>query len=126
MFWKKEPEYNALGPDLGPNLGTQRNPGLGSDVFGLSQDPLATRGYDTRPDMTYPSASPPMAFQQMQQRELQSATFSEHEFAVQKELEILSAKIDALRASIESVNQRIINIENIARQDQYRQPRVRW
>ncbi len=126
MFWKKEPELTGLGPAPGPELGIQRDVGINSDSFELNQDPFANPGFENTPSANFPSA-----FQQMQQTQQQkfmpAASFSEtSQTTLQKDVEILSAKIDALRASIESMNQRIINIENIAKAEQEKQQKVRW
>lgn len=42
---------------------------------------------------------------------------------LQKDLELISSKLDYLKASLEAVNQRIANIEHLARQDQ---DKKRW
>lgn len=44
---------------------------------------------------------------------------------VNKNIEIISYKIDALKASIESINQRLANIEAIAKGEQEK-PKYRW
>ena len=43
-----------------------------------------------------------------------------------KNLEVISSKLDALRASLESINQRLANIEAIARGEQEDQRRKRY
>lgn len=119
-FWKKEEpiEDPLKQQDFGPELGMQRNVGLGSDNFGMNQDPLGPTA--ERSDVGSPSA-----FQELEQHHMPPPVPNQP-ISMQKDLEILSAKVDALRAAIESMNQRIINIENIAKAEQDKHQRVRW
>jgi len=116
MFWKKEPDLQ--GPEFGqPNTGLQRDLGMNSDVFGLNQDPYANQGFSQEP------IGPPAAFGQQRLMPLYGDGTAQS--TLHKDLEVVSAKLDALRASIDSMNQRIMNIESIAKQEQEKQ-RIRW
>ena len=42
------------------------------------------------------------------------------------QLEVISSKLDALRATLESINQRLINIERIAEGEQDTRRRINW
>jgi hypothetical protein len=130
MFWKHdEPEFtpqpgpapqeqhDPMGP---PPLGMQREGGMQSDPLGVHRDPLQPGPDINSPtafkglEEVHPSSTPPMA-----------GPAHSPGGGVEKELEILTAKIDALRASVESMNQRIINIESIAKDSQHGK-QTRW
>lgn len=124
-FFKKKDDFGDL------NLG-DKTPGLGPD-FGApdlsmnSQDPFVSKDAPSSPDplgLTPPSAQPsfqqqPPQFQQPAQPQFQQQQPAQQQFsATDKDLEIISSKLDALRAGIESINQRLANIEQMARGEQ--------
>jgi len=103
MFWKRD----ELG--LGDEIGLPK--GKPADELGMEMQPLPRM-----PQM--PMQEPRMeAFQQRQQYEPAYA------YGQNKDLEIVSAKLDALKATLESINQRIANLERIAYGDD--EPRKR-
>jgi len=109
MFWKhKDPEFGSeMGTDLGlegPKLGLRQEADLG---LGLEQTPLPeTISPGVPPPMRETPAAAPQSFGQAQ------APQPEYN----KDLEIVSAKLDALKASLDSMNQRLANLEHIARE----------
>lgn len=143
-FWKKEPEFdfnsnmpnaNAFGQGYGMN---QDNTGLGADMQnplgrapGFGPDPFPSGQENFPQQQGYDS---PSAFQQLNEQHplgqgqafSQQPSYGQPVLPIQKDIEIISAKIDALRAAVESMNQRIINIESIAKQEQEKQYRARW
>ena len=50
----------------------------------------------------------------------------QHDIIMNKNMEIISSKIDALQASIENIGQRISNIERIAQLEQQRTVQKRY
>jgi len=119
-FWKKRDDIEDLGKDLGLDkelgldMGTGPSPELG---MGLEQQ--------QQPWQKYPS------FQQPQQSfqpapSLQQPSYQNDNYIASKNLEVISSKLDALRASLESVNQRLANIEAIARGEQEDTRRKRY
>ena len=119
MFWKKD-EFSDIG--LGDKGGLGKGP-LGKDLafgddFGMGTQPSLDQGLSQQTGMpAQPSLPQQPAFQpQPVQPQFQQPRYEnpQQEMAA-KNIEILSSKLDALRASIESVNQRLANLEAIAR-----------
>jgi hypothetical protein len=141
MFWKKEPRLDidtgidtsfppVPSPGFGqPSFGAPRlgDPGLdnqsfGSPSYGQSQPGL---GLDTPPFPSQPGYDQPKILSET------SPGFSPNvqRDTYDKNLEIVSMKLDNIKAAIENMNQRLINIERIAmdsmREDQQRR-RPNW
>ena len=119
-FWKKKDELG----DIGKDFGIDRD--LGLDI-GTGPSPDLGMGIDTgqqQPYQKYPS------FQQTQQGFQpvfqQQPSLSNEGYIASKNLEVISSKLDALRASLESMNQRLANIEAIARGEQEDTRRKRY
>jgi|SRR3989338_10997804 len=117
MFWKKKDEFADVG------LGDKENLAFGSDFgaapgTGLGQTP-GGQGFGQYPQSQgYPSSQPSMpSYPSPQfQQQFQPPNYSNPQQDMNsKNLEIISSKLDALRASIESLNQRLANLEAIAR-----------
>lgn len=130
MFWKKKEEpfgtdfgmgrdagLGGIGQDAGLGL---HDSGMGSD-FGL---PTQTQFPQQQPfqqsfqqpaqqQYNYPS------YQQYPSTPMMPEQPSRHDI-VGKDIEIVSSKLDALRAILESVNQRLMSLERIAYGDQDR------
>ena len=111
-FWKRKDDFG----DIGKDLGIDKDIGLDgpSPDLGLSmpqqQDPQAYQ--------RYPSFQPNQNFQPAYQ-----APLSDSNVIITKNLEVLSSKLDALKATLDSMNQRIANIEAIARGEEQQQRR---
>ena len=111
MFWKKKDEFSDLG--LGDNVAPigKENLAFGDDFGmgtqqGLGQQPQQPQAFPQQPPFQPQPAQPqfqPPRYDAPQQD------------MTAKNIEIISSKIDALRASVESVNQRLANLEAIAR-----------
>jgi hypothetical protein len=123
MFWRKDPAINLDasidtgasgfgGPDLiqSPNLGM------------YNQDPYSQPAQQPmqRPNYSQPSFDMNYDPGRMETRTVQQPQADTYE----KNLEIVSMKLDNLRAALENINQRLINIERIAI-DSQRQERQR-
>jgi len=132
-FWKKEPELDLKEDDLGKkDLGSVF--GGGDDLKGFPTDSLnPIQGQENEPfhlesfqqhkdfQTQYPfnPSNTEIRFKQEQQG------------LVSKDIEILSAKIDSLKAMLESINQRLANLERIASEENkssygYGYRRIQW
>ena len=135
-FLKKKDEFDLgldkggdLGPDLGmgdmgmsshgmPPMGHDAGMGKGSESYG--PDPFAQRqpsfGQSQYP--SYPQQQP------FQQNYPQPPSYGDS--GVGKDIEVISSKLDALRALMDSINQRLANLEHIARGDEDDRRQRRW
>lgn len=104
----------------GDNFGMGSSPGSNpaSSGFGAPRQgmPQAQQSYAPSVHPMYPSYGSQGAPIMPQQ--------PSHQDMVGKDIEIVSSKIDALRATLESINQRLANIERIAYGEQ--EKRGRW
>ena len=114
-FWKKKDNLDDLGKDLGLDKE------LGLDLGGPSPD--LGMGLETQqPYQKYPSFQPQPSFQAPSfQAPAYSPPASNDSYIASKNLEVISSKLDALKASIDALNQRVANIEAIARGEQEQQ-----
>ena len=109
-FWKKKDDLM-----LSPGLGLQQNLGLDSG-FGTPgmgtqlQQPL--QPFSLGPSAQFaPLGQPASPGFGMDLQGIQG-------YGASKDLEVISAKLDALRSALESINQRLANLERIARGEQ--------
>ena len=145
MFWKKKDALGDFGKDLdmkgfdtglppgGADTG-MKGLGQGNDNLGMpgankgleGAGDLGLPGMDKGPSGNFPIDRPqaptgnmvPMQQPFQNQPAPIAPAPKEHEYMVSKDIEIISSKLDALRAAIESVNQRLANIERIAMGEQ--------
>lgn len=118
-FWKKKDDLG----DLGKDLGLDKDLGLGMDTgpspdLGMGLEPPQQQPFQKYPsfqqnNLSQPSFQPQPAFQASQQPSYQGDSYINS-----KNLEVISSKLDALRATMESISQRLANIEAIARGEQ--------
>lgn len=125
-FWKKKDEFGDLGKDFGKDLGLDTNQSPSPDL-GMGLEPLPSQ----QPFQKYPSFPPQQNFQApnfQSPPSFQQAypPASNDSYIASKNLEVISSKLDALKASIDSLNQRVANIEAIARGEQEDQRRKRY
>lgn len=112
-FWKKRDDLGDLGKELGldKDLGLDIGAGPSPDL-GMGMEPSPTQQpYQKYPSFQQTSFQPQPAFQQ-------PSYSSSDSYIASKNLEVISSKLDALRVSLESINQRLANIEAIARGEQ--------
>jgi hypothetical protein len=114
-FWKKKDDL-----DIGKDLGIDKDMGL--DI-GQGPSPDLGMGLEPQQYQKYPSFQQ-SNFQPAFQQPYQQPSYSND--MTSKNLEVISSKLDALRASLESINQRLANIEAIARGEQEDQRRRRY
>ncbi len=123
-FWKKKDEFEDIGKDLGLDKE------LGMDT-GTGMSPELGFGMETAEPHKYPSfqqPAQPSGYQSYSQPSIQQPSFqqsppsyhqmSDQEYINSKSLEVISSKLDALKAAIESINHRLANIESIAKGEQ--------
>jgi|TARA_Y100000031_G_C8166833_1_gene359792 hypothetical protein len=119
MFWKKKDEFGDIG------LGDKDPLGKGNLAFGDDFGMGSAPGYGQQSKAPeQPSFAQQPSFSQssfaqqqfpQQQQPYQQPRYEPQQDVTSKNLEIISSKLDALRASIESLNQRLANLEAIAR-----------
>ena len=123
MFWKKDdlglgnldrsplPDTN-LG--LEPSLGMEPQKGFGQ-TMGQSTQPSYPSFQKTTALTSGFGGPQPQAFESMRQEQ--------QGYTISKEVEVISSKLDALRAAIDNLSQRLANIERLAysEQQQYQQ-----
>ena len=122
-FWKKKDSLDDLGKDLGldKELGLDMGAGPSPDLgMGIEPMPQGQQAYQKYPSFQQPQAS----FQA--QPAFQQPSMSNDSYIASKNLEVISSKLDALRATMESINQRLANIEAIARGEQEDTKRRRY
>ena len=131
-FWKKKDDLDDLGKDLGLDKD------MGMDFTSSGPSPDLGMGIDAgthsqqQPLQKYPSfqQQPQQSFQAQpafQQPSFQQPAYGGNDnYIASKNLEVISSKLDALRASLESINQRLANIEAIARGEQEDTRRKRY
>lgn len=114
-FWKKKDELEDIGKDLGldKNLGLDIGAGPSPDL-GIGLEPAAPQ----QPYQKYPSFQQPQQSFQSAPAFQQPSYSTNDNYIASKNLEVISSKLDALRATLESINQRLANIEAIARGEQ--------
>lgn len=121
-FWKKKKEDFGLG-ELPPL------PGGAGDEFGLpgNEDFGAfpgQRSYPREQQYAQPEIRPPQLTpvtpQQYQSYGVQPVPVQQN---ANRDLELVSAKLDSIRATLDSINQRLANLERVAYQEQEK-PRV--
>ncbi|MEK6946099.1 MAG: hypothetical protein AABX32_00675 [Nanoarchaeota archaeon] len=118
--FKKKDDFDDLGKDLdlGKDFGMDQGP---SPDLGAGLEPL---GQPQQQFQKYPSFqgqqnfSSPMqpAYQPPYQPAYPSA--ASDPYIASKNLEVISSKLDALKASLDALNQRVANIESIAKGEQ--------
>lgn len=114
-FWKKKDELEDIGKDLGidKELGLDIGAGPSPDL-GMGLEPAAPQ----QPYQKYPSFQQPQQSFQSAPAFQQPSYSTNDNYIASKNLEVISSKLDALRATLESINQRLANIEAIARGEQ--------
>ena len=107
QFWRKNDEYHfdtGLPPDLGTTPASTRydpNPTGGLPELGESFDKPS---YDKPSNFEKPSYGTPLGFE----RPTSAAP------APSRDLEIISLKLDAIKAELDAVNQRLVRVEKLA------------
>lgn len=130
-FWKHEGDSLPDLPGFGGNesstdltaqpIGAAQNDQTGLGEFKMPEAPTPPFEQEQNPD--YPNITPPAGTPPPQQNFQQTASTD----VASKNLEIISSKLDYLKASLENINQRLANLEAATRGEEQR-PRYgpRW
>ena len=132
MFWKKKDEFEDIGlgekgniPNvdlgLGPDLGAGADLGQGLSMVPPGTQPSIPSMQQPTQQPLQPTQQPPSLGPNYNQPQMQS-----QDYATSKNLEVISSKLDALRAALDSINQRLANLETIARGEEHQSYRKRW
>jgi len=129
MFWKREPKLE-LDPslDLGPDPAQAPDP-----LAGMGTDPMSSPNLGLGPSPIAQPSSPPSFQQPMpveQPRIIHDPLQTPQQIQTDsndKNLEIISMKLDNLKVAMENVSQRLANIERIAMDSTKEEPkRPQW
>ena len=130
-FWKKrEPEEFDFGkpPEFGADTGLpkgEENLGLPGKESGVDTSPMGYLKEGTSWEKE--GLEKPAAFEQSPQQQgfqpgqpfaVSKEKTGDFDFRVSKDFEVISTKLDALKSAMESMNQRLINVEEMVRRDQ--------
>lgn len=118
-FWKKKDDIDDLGKDLGldKDIGLEMGQGPSPDL-GMGMD-MQQQSFQKYPSFQQSSSFP-------SQPSFQQPSISNDSYIAAKNLEVISSKLDALKASMDSMSQRVANIEAIARGEQEDTRRKRY
>lgn len=134
-FWKRDSDFAKMDKDpfgggkdpfagIGAPGGMPGTPGADMSMPGAGADPFAPAGFPQQP------AFSPSSFSQQQSFAAQPAQQSYAYVPPQSgsDLQVISAKLDAIRATLDSLNQRVANIERLAygEQEQQQKGRYQW
>lgn len=120
MFWKKD-DFSSLGlgddddfsmgsaPETTPNFSQEPKKPLPGEMTGTSEMPPGM-GSEEPKGYGMPKYEELQQQQQPQRRDMPNMYPQSN-----KDMEIISAKLDSIRASLESMNTRLANLERIAR-----------
>lgn len=126
MFWKKKDEFENIGlgekgTPTGLDLGLGPDLGAGTDLGqGLSMQPPGSQPSMQQPSLQQPPQQPSFSAPNMQPQA------QNQDYTTNKNLEVISSKLDALRASLDSINQRLANLERIAGGEEQQRYRKKW
>ena len=110
-FWKRDEGLDAGDPFADDNLGPPGDPmGLNSAPGQNSFDRNTGQGYNQ-------GFNPPTQGYAMQTPSTGVPVQSQDQVLLNKNIEIISSKIDALRATLESIGHRLANLERLAQQE---------
>ncbi len=126
-FWKKKDEFSDIGIDKPAAFGSDLNSGLPSADAGFSSGNLeGGYGMPTQPQA---QPAPPVQAPIQQpsfQPQFEPPSPPAPNVAVEKDFEVISSKLDALRATLDSINQRLTNIEAIAKGEEEHHTRKKY
>ena len=120
-FWKKNDGLDDIDRELGfdKNLGMDFTSGPSPDLgAGMDNPPQIQQQYPKYSSLQQSQPNFQPSFQQPAFNSNLNSNYNSDNYINSKNLEVISSKIDAMRASLESMNQRLANIEAIARGEQ--------
>lgn len=118
-FWKKKDDFGDIGKELGidNDMGAGMSTGMSPDL-GLGLDTNKPEAYPSLQQPHYPSTPPMQQPQSFQQYSPSQGNYQDQTYITSKNLEVISSKLDALRATLDSISQRLANLEAMARGEQ--------
>jgi hypothetical protein len=123
LFGKKDDELGLRELDKSLNVPTGLNAGQGDGNLGLGQPPSGMPGSSSQ----YPNYQNPSPFDSstISSPQFQSVQ-DQNAYAISKELEVISIKMDAIKMAIESLSQRLANLERAAYGNQDQAPQYTY
>ena len=106
-FWKKKEDdfgLNELDKSLNMPTGVP-SPGSSANNLGLNTQPFSQPQQNQFQSQQYEFGQQQPQFQAFQQ---------DQGYTIQKEIEVVSIKLDAIKAAIENISQRLANLERFA------------
>ncbi|MFH1053522.1 MAG: hypothetical protein V1740_03850 [Candidatus Woesearchaeota archaeon] len=139
MFWKKPasdigneldslpPLPGEFGSDLDMDMGPKETPPFGrANQYQMPVSSPMSNQFG-QPDISTPSfAASANPFKPVEQSHGISGSMSGPDIISSKNIEIVSSKIDALAAHLDSIDQRLRNIERVALQEEQKSYQRRW
>jgi len=125
-FWKHEEEKVPELPGFGgAEASTDLTSGLGKDTTGLGEPNIPeTPAKPFEQDVNYQNITPAPGTPPPPPESHQAPQMPQQDIA-SKNMEIISSKMDYLKASLENINQRLANLEAIARGEEQK-PKYKW
>lgn len=123
-FWKKRDDLADLGKDLGmgKELGLDLSSGPSPDL-GMGMEIPGQQPYQKYPSFQQQNFPQQQSFPPQQNFQ---PSYQNDNYIASKNLEVISSKLDALRVSLDSINQRLAAIEAMARGEQEEPRRRRY
>ena len=115
---KKEEDLGAVGSDLGLGLNSGMNTGLGNSNTGLGNNLGLEPHNDFMQSQNTGFSQPYPSEPTMNLSTMQNQQSMQPQGDMQKDLQIVSLKLDAIKSELDSMNQRIKKIEEIAEKEQ--------
>lgn len=124
--FRKKDDFADLGKDLdmGKEFGMDMGQGPSPDL-GMGLEPAQQQPYQKYPSFQQQGFQPSFPAQPSFQPQSYPQPANDS-YIASKNLEVISSKLDALKASIDALSQRVANIEAIARGEQEDQRRKRY
>lgn len=145
MFWKKNDDFADLGlasedsmeplaqeqSDINQDMNLGPTGGFSQQDLGFDPNQKQGREFNSQQNYAqYPQDNPYSNQNNMRQGQNMGSQFSQDsshsDMMMTKNMEIISSKLDALRASLESMNQRLANLERLAASENYNKNERNW
>ncbi len=108
LFWRHDDEL-----DFDKLADEQLKTGIKEDPFGLNQD-IEERSPFPEQEPLRPTAPRGSPYKQTTYQQPQAPTFSQPAENIQKDLELISSKLDTIKVMLSSLDQRTANLERAA------------
>jgi len=113
-------------PNLDPGLGPEFDQHSGTDLGNFNNpQSMSNQPASNLSNMGFSSQSQGQGFSQASPASQSYASYPAQNNDIQKDLQILSLKLDAIKSQLDAMNQRVNNIERIALKDEQQIPQQR-